>query len=115
MDKKKYFADYEAFTEDEIYDISAQGITLRNGMYIDFNKCTEVWAEANSLEKTTCVGEREITDLSYTFYALPKPIMIMFIKKGRLAEFFSKRNASYRFHKLQNKISEYGFTTFDMS
>ena len=115
MDKKKYFSDYEAFTENEISNISAQGIALKNGMYIDFIECTKVWAEANSLEKTTCVGEREITDLSFTFYCLPKPIMIKFIEKGKLYEKFSKYNASCRFHELQNKLYEYGFTTFDMS
>ncbi len=115
MDKKKYFSDYEAFTENEISDISAQGIALKNGMYIDFNKCTEVWAEANSLEKTICVGERNITDLSFTFYTLPKPTMIKFIQKSRFAELFSKRNAFCRFQDFKNKIYECGYKTFDMS
>ena len=31
MDLDKYFSDYEAFTENEIADIAAQGITLKNG------------------------------------------------------------------------------------
>ncbi len=115
MNNEKYFAFYEAFTENEMSHISPKGIALRNGMYIDFIECTKVWAEANALEKTTCVGERDITDLSFTFYSLPKPIMIKFIEKGRLAEIFSKPNAVFRFHDLQNKILEYGFSTFDMS
>ena len=62
MDKKKYLSDYEAFTENEISDISAQGIALKSGMYIDFNECTKVWAEVNSLEKTTCVGGTLLSD-----------------------------------------------------
>ena len=115
MKNQKYLSDYEAFTENEISEVSPKDITLRNGMHIDFSECAKVWGEVNSLDKTTCVGERDITDLSFTFYCLPKPIMIKFIKKGKMYEKFSKRNASYRFHKLQNKISEYGFTTFDMS
>ena len=115
MKNQKYLSDYEAFTENEISEVSPKDITLRNGMHIDFIECTKVWAEVNSLEKSTCVGERDIADLSFTFYCLPKPIMIKFIKKGKMYEKFSKRNASYRFHELQNKISEYGFTTFDMS
>lgn len=64
----KYFADYESFTENEISEITAQGITLKNGMYIDFAECAEVWAKVNSLEKSKCVGEREITDWSFTPY-----------------------------------------------
>lgn len=115
MDKEKHFLDYDYTTDSEITDISANGIALRCGTYIDFNECAKVWAEVNSLDKTTCVGERDITDLSFTLYCLPKPIMIKFINKGKIYEKFSKRNASYRFHELQNKISEYGFTTFDMS
>lgn len=111
----KYFADYESFTENEISEITAQGITLKNGMYIDFAECAEVWAKVNSLEKSKCVGEREITDWSFTFYTLPKPVMIKFIKKGMLAEFFSKRDTLHRFQYLQNKICEYGYRTFDIS
>lgn len=115
MDIDKYFSDYEAFTENEIADISAQGITLKNGTYIDFDVCAEVWAKVNSLEKSKCVGEREITDWSFTFYSLPKPIMIKFIEKGRMAELFSKNNTRRRFCNLQLKINELGYKTFDMT
>ncbi|MBQ9745409.1 MAG: hypothetical protein IJW21_01125, partial [Clostridia bacterium] len=92
-----------------------QGIALKNGIYIFFAECAEVWAKLNSLEKSKCVGEREMTGWSFTFYTLPKPVMIKFIKKGRMAEFFSKRDTLHRFHCLQNKICEYGYRTFDMS
>ena len=115
MNKDNYFADYEAFTENEIFEITEQGIALKNGMYIDFAVCTEVWAEVNSLEKSKCVGEREITDWSFTFYTLPKPIMIKFVEKGILAEFFSKQDILHRFHDLQKKICEHGYRTFDMT
>lgn len=46
MDKDKYFSDYDAFTENEIFKISAQGITLKSGMLIDFAECAEVWRPA---------------------------------------------------------------------
>lgn len=115
MDKDKYFSDYEAFTEHEMLEITAQGIALKNGMYIDFAECAEVWARGNSLEESMCVGERDMIDGSFTFYTLPKPTMIQFIKKGKLAEFFSKNNTRQRFHKLQLKMIEYGFRTYDMT
>ena len=58
MDKDKYFSDYDAFTENEMLEITAQGITLKNGMVIDFVECTEVWARENSVEESKCVGRR---------------------------------------------------------
>ena len=36
MDKDRYFSEYEAFTENEILEVAAQGIELKNGMYINF-------------------------------------------------------------------------------
>ena len=115
MDKDKYFSDYEAFTENEMLEITARGISLKNGMYIGFDECTGVWAKVNLLDESKCVGERDIIDGSFTFYTLPKPIMIKFIKKGRLAEFFSKNNTRQRFHNLQFKIIECGYRTSDMT
>ena len=115
MDENKYFSDYEAFTENEILEITSQGISLKNGMYIDFAECAEVWAKVNSLEESKCVGERDIIDGSFTFYTLPKPIMIKFMKKGELAEFFSKNDTRHRFHNLQFKIVECGYQTYDMT
>lgn len=119
MDKDKYFSDYNAFTENEIHEISAQGIAMKNGMYIDFAECAEVWAKVNSLEESKCVGEcvgeRDSIDGSFTFYTLPKPIMIKFVKKGKLTEFFSPQNTRQRFHNLQFKIVEYGYKSFDVT
>ena len=106
MDKYKYFSDYEAFTENEIFEITAQGITLKNGMLIDFAECAKVWDKVNSVENIRCVGDRDAADYSFTFYTLPKPIMIKFIPKGKLIEFFT-RDATYRrFRALQKKIIE---------
>ncbi len=115
MDMDKYFSDYEAFTENEILEITAQGIMLKNGMFIDFAECAEVWDQANSVNGIRCVGDRDALDLSFTFYTLPKPIMIKFISKGKLAEFFSKENTYSRFRDLQKKILEYGYKTYDMT
>ena len=114
MDENKYFSDYEAFTENEIFEITAQGISLKNGMYIDFAECTEVWARENSLEESKCVGERDASDYNFTFYTLPKPIMIKFIPKGKLVEFFTNRATYQRFRELQKKIIEFGYRTYDM-
>lgn len=111
-----YFADYDAFTENELRDITPKGILLRNNVWIDFAVCAKNYKETHNLEKdTSCIGEIDASDLSFTFYASPKPIMIAFIEKNKVVEFFLNNNAHKRFCDLQKKISEYGYRTFDMS
>ena len=115
MNEEQYFSDYRIFTEDEIAEISAQGITLKNGLYINFTECTQAWANVNSVDGSKCVGDRDISDASFTFYTLPKPTVIKFIKKGRLSELLSKNNASRRFHDLQFLLVKLGYQTFDLT
>lgn len=110
-----YLSDYEVFTENEIAEITAQGIVLNNGMYIDFAVCAEVWAKANSADCITCVGDRDISTRCFTSYTLPKPITFQFVRKSRLAELFSRNNTDQRFQKLQFTIVELGCKTFDMT
>lgn len=64
----EYFGDYEAYTEDEIAEITSKGISLKNGMYIDFSVCAENFKETNPQSSGKCVGEREISYWSFTFY-----------------------------------------------
>ena len=112
---ENYFSDYDAYTEKEILHIDEKGISLKNGAFIDFSVCTENFHRFHSNISVRCVGERDITDFSFTFYALPKPIMIIFLKKGKLVEFFSYKNTILRFHELQRKIESCGYRTYDMS
>lgn len=113
IDKDAYFTDYESYTENEIAEISAKGIALRNGGSIDFAECSETFRIIRSIEGSKCVGERDISDFSFTFYTCPKPTMIKFIEKNAFIEFFSKRNARQRFYELQKIIIEFGYKTYD--
>ena len=110
-----YFKDYEAYTENDIADITRQGISLKTGRFIDFNECADTYMKAHSTNESKCVGERDITDNSFTFYTVPKPTMIKFIEKSKLAELFARKNTRQRFYELQKKINELGYKTFDMS
>ena len=65
---KSYFCDYDAFTEKEILEVTAHGISLRNGKYIDFCECSANFETAHPGSSGKTVGEREISDLSFTFY-----------------------------------------------
>lgn len=112
---ENYFQDYDAYTENEILEITAEGIALKNGIFIDFKICADTFGKTNQIDNCKCVAEREITDYSFTFFHLPKPIMIKFIPENQIFEFFSKNDTIHRFHFLQNKITEYGYSTRDMS
>ena len=110
-----YFSDYEAYTEGEIAEITSKGILLNNGVFIDFSVCAENFKETNHKSSGKCVGERDIRNLSFTFYANPKPIMIKLLPRNKLIEFFSPNDTLKRFHSLQNKVSDFGYTTCDLT
>ena len=110
-----YFSDYEAYTENEIAGIASKGISLRNGMFIDFSVCAKKFKAVNPQSSGKCVGERDITDWSFTFYADPKPIMIKFLPRNKLIEFISPNNTRRRFHSLQFKINDSDYVTYDMT
>ena len=112
---ESYFADYDSFTEEAIAKITRNGILLKNGVFIDFSVCAENFKKANSQSSGKCVGEREITDRSFTFYANPKPIMIKFLPRNKLIELISPNDARRRFHSLQFKINDFGYTTYDLT
>ena len=108
------FEDYDACTENEIMGISKEGISLKSFRFINFKECAYNFKQTEG-GSGKCVGEREITDLSFTFYTSPKPIMIKFIEKNKYLELISKENTISRFHKLQKQIVQYGYSTRDMS
>ena len=101
----EYFSDYEAYTEDEIAEITSKGILLKNGMFIDFSVCAENFKETNHQSSGKCVGERDISFWSFTFYPT----------RNKLIEFFSPNNTLKRFHSLQNKVIYFGYTTYDLT
>lgn len=110
-----YFKDYETYSENDIIEITRQGISLKMGRFIVFNECADTYMKAHSTNESKCVGERDVTNNSFTFYTLPKPTMIKFIEKGKLAELLARKNIRQRFFELQKKIIEFGYKTYDES
>ncbi len=108
------FEDYETFTENEISGINKDGISLKSFGFINFKECVYNFKQTQG-GSGKCVGEREITNLSFTFYTSPKPIMIKFIENNKSYEFDKKENAITRFNELQNQILKHGYSTRDMS
>ena len=62
-----------------------------------------------------CIGDRDITNLSFVFYTSPKPVTIRFADKNNLIGWISKNNARHRYIKLQKQLADYGYSTFDRS
>ena len=110
-----YFSTYDAYTDKDILWINQAGITLKSGVFIDFKVCSENYGTANSESNSICVGERDITDLSFTFYASPHPIMIKYIPSNKFVELFLPLNATNRFDNMRRTIITYGYTTYDLS
>lgn len=108
------YDDYDCCSENDIMGISKEGISLNSFRFVNFRECAYNFKQTEG-GSGKCIGDREITDLSFTFYTSPKPIMIKFIEKNKFIEFISKENTIFRFHKLQKQISEYGFNTRDIS
>ena len=110
-----YFSTYGAYTDKDILWINQAGITLKSGVFIDFKVCSENYGKANSESNSICVGERDITDLSFTFYASPHPIMIKYILGNKFFETFLPLNVTKRFDNMRRTIITYGYTTYDLS
>ena len=109
------FSTYNAYTDKDVLWINQAGITLKSGVFIDFKVCSENYGKANSESNSICVGERDITDLSFTFYASPHPIMIKYIPGNKFFETFLPLNAIKRCDNMRRTIITYGYTTYDLS
>lgn len=108
------FSDCVSISENDISGISASGISLKNGQFINFKECAYHYHKVNG-GSGRCIGERDSRSLSFTFYTAPLTTDVQFLKRNRIAEFFSKHSAYHRFYELQKKISAYGYTTRDMT
>lgn len=92
----------------EILSIEAGGIRYAGG-FIDFALCAKRNSEASG-QPTTCVAERDITTLQFTFFTDPLTT-IVFLPKHR----WGKRAATERFCALRKQIFTYGYKTYDLS
>ncbi len=108
------FADYQTYPEAAIVGVSPAGIVLNDFTYINFAECADVFQQIRG-GSGRCVGERDVTRLSYIFYTAGHPTEILFLQKNWLAEHFAKENTLSRFHKLQTQMADHGYTTRDLS
>ena len=99
----------------KLLEVDDVGVTLSyksKQIRVIFEECTKNYAEENSIESSKCVADRDIRNRLFIFYTIPKT-KVIFGKVG-LARIF--RRASLKsFLSLQRAISQYGYTSFDLS
>ena len=106
--------DSSFFSENDITGISNAGISFATGCFIDFTECACNYKIAKG-GSGNCIGDRDITNLSFIFYTSPKPVTIRIADKNNLIGWISKNNARHRYIKLQKQLADYGYSTFDRS
>lgn len=105
------FTECVSYTEDDILDVTAAGISLKDGAFIEFKACAEQFKKMHPGSSGGCVGER--MSPVFFFYTQPNPTKLTFLHKSKIREYFSPtRN---RVFALQKKIDQYGYQTYDMS
>lgn len=100
----------------KVIEVDCEGITLEynnSDVRVNFQDCVKNSAMENILETSMCVATRDITELSFTFYTIPKTKIIF--KKNFLIDIFSRKKATNRFFELKNKINQFGYTSYDLS
>ena len=110
------FDEYNAYTENDIQQVTEKGILLKNDFFINFAECALNFHRLHG-GSGKCVGEQDMsgTNPSFGFYTAPKTTHISYMTQGKLREFFSKESVVQRFQALRRQIEQYGFTTYDMS
>lgn len=106
------FEDYHVCPDDGIKSLTAQGIQLESGDFIDFAECAANFAALHG-GSGKCVGERDITgsNPSFGFYTAPLTTHIFFMPRG----LFGRRRALRRFQEMQRQLESFGYSTFDMT
>ena len=100
-----YFSEYEAYTESEIEEIKCDRIILRCGRTIKFAECIESYTIHNPMA-TSCIGDKESDDKSFTFYCSPHPIMIKFCRGSDYSE-------THSFNDFESCINAFGYMFCD--
>ena len=99
-----------------LIDVTTAGITLESNkqeIYISLEDCVKNFDLEIEKGYYKCVGTRDITTLTFSFYTQPKTNVVF--KKSFLKDIILGRSAINKFLDLQKAIIEVGYTTYDLS
>ena len=100
----------------DVIRIDKEGITLDNNstnIRVLFEDCAQNYANENSLITSKCVATRDISTLTFSFYTVPKTKIIF--KRHLIKDLFFCKSPVNKFFDLQNAISQFGYTSYDLS
>ena len=106
---------YYHYWDDQIKEITSEGIFFTDDRSISFSECVEDYSETYHLLNCNCVGERDAAKLMFVFHTSSVSVTLRFRKRSRFAELLSRENARKRFRDLQTRIVELGYSTYDMA
>ena len=109
-----YRDDCDIYPDTEIRALTKHSMELPGGRIVDYGLCAENFLRAHG-GSGRCVGTRDVTEPSITFYSAPRPTRIVFTKRSRLLEFFDRENAVNRFRTICRLLEFGGYTTRDES
>ena len=96
-----------------IQTIDQSGIVMSDGFKISFQECNQTWKHMKNVEVSSGIGERDYTADSpyFRFFINDMVIEILYTGKG----LFKKRQGRRDFLHLQQQLSQWGYSTFDLS
>ena len=96
-----------------IQTIDQSGIVMSDGFKISFQECNQTWKHMKNVEVSSCVGERDCTADSPYFRFFMNDVIIELLCTGK--GLFKKRQGRRDFLHLQQQLSQWGYSTFDLS
>ena len=81
--------------------------------FLLLRSCVALANSQHANNTNNCVGSRDITNLSFTFYSSP-PVQIIFTK-GIPSYILTGKTAIQRFHLMEKKLNSFGYHTRDLS
>lgn len=100
-----YFADYDAYSSEDIVRILPEGIELSDRRKILFDECARNFIQyAGSPPNAKYIGEKDTDNGSFMFYCSPRPVMIKFLHR------FLSKSVQQRMDELEQEINAYGYS-----
>ena len=100
-----YFADYDAYSSEDIVRILPEGIECSGGRKILFDECAENFGlYSENVPEAKYIGEKHADDGSFMFYCSPRPVMIKFSHR------FLSKSVLQRMDILEKEINAYGYS-----
>ncbi len=104
-----YFADYDAYSSEDIVRILPEGIELSGGRKILFDECAENFIRySENVPEAKYIGEKDADDGSFMLFCSERPVMIKFLHRAL------SKSVRQRMNDFENQINDSGYSFADM-